>query len=153
MTKIEITLNLIAQEVPQPLGYFLGMFLFSGMFLGIAAAIIVGGLWSRDKKRIEKEAAAAGVTLNIESSSGVDVQEIEACGYCIGFIIIIVAAVMGVSLPTILPEAAEDILMATLVIIFGALFWALALWSVPYVRSYRLGFRKKLQQAIETQHE
>jgi hypothetical protein len=150
VTKIEIILDLITQEIPREIGIWLGTFFITGMVSGLAAACIVGGLWSRDKRRIEKEAEEAGVILEIESSSGFDAYEIEGCGYCIGFIIIIAVSAMGITLPIVLPEAAEDIIMVTVMIIFGAALWALALWSVPYVKTYRRGFREKLQKAIES---
>lgn len=130
------------------------MFFLTGLIVGLAVTFIVAGLWSRDKRHIEKEAEAAGVSLNMENKSRIDTsQGIEGCGYCIGFIIIIAAGAMGISLPVILPEATENLIVMIVLILFGSMFWALALSAIPYVKSYRRGFRKTLQDAIDNKSE
>ena len=154
MVEIENTLGLVAQQIPPQLEYLLRMFFLTGLVIGIAVTFIIAGLWSRDKRRIEREATAAGVSLNMESGKvGYDHYGIEGCGYCIGFIIIIAAGALGVSLPQVLPEATEDLIGMIFVIIFGSAFWGLVLGSIPYVRSYRRGFRKALQDATDNQSE
>ncbi len=154
MVEIESARELLAQQVPPQGAYWLGMFFLTGLIVGLAVTFIIAGLWSRDKRHIEKEAAAAGVSLNLENKSRIDsAQGIEGCVYCIGFIIIIAAGAIGISLPVILPEAAENLIVMIIMILFGSVFWALALASIPYVRSYRREFRKILQNAIDNKSE
>lgn len=153
MVEIESILKLIAQQQPPQGGYWLGMFFLTGLIVGLAMTCVVAGLWSKDKQRFEKEASSAGVSLNLESKTRADTLGIEACGYCFGFIIIIAAGAMGIALPVILPEATEYLIVMVVMILFGSAFWGLALGSVPYVRSYRRGFRKALQNAIDNKTE
>jgi hypothetical protein len=149
LVEIESTLELIAQQQPPQGAVWLGMFFLTGFIVGLAATFIVAGLWSRDRRRIKEEAAAAGVSLYLESRSSSDVLGIEACGICIGSIIVIAAGALGISLPLILPEGGEFLIVMIIMIIFGSAFWGLAIGSIPYVRSYRRGFRKALQMAID----
>lgn len=119
----------------------------------IVAAIIVSGLWSREKKKIEKEAEAAGVSVIIDTTQQVDVYAIEGCGYCIVFLIIIILAALGVSFPMVVSEEIEDIVVMIVIIIFGAVCWAVTLWAPIYLRNERRRFRRILDSALRANSE
>ncbi len=153
IVKGEVILDLMAQQLPPQLGYWLAVFFLTGFVFGILMAFIVAGLYSRDKRLIEEQAAAAGVSIDLDSRPVVDAEGIEGCGYCIGSIIIIAAGALGISLPIVIPEAAEQIILTIVIIVFGAIFWGLAVGSIPYIRHYRRGFRKALQDAIDNRAE
>ncbi|NHJ14815.1 MAG: hypothetical protein EAX95_14135 [Candidatus Thorarchaeota archaeon] len=128
--------------------FWIALFFVSGLIFGIGAAIVVGFLWSRARKRVIAEAEAAGVTLEIETSTDIDAYGIEACGYCIGFIVIAAAGVLGISLPTLIPEGAEDLIVIVIITIFGAALWGLVVWSVPYYRGEKRRFQNLLDEAL-----
>jgi hypothetical protein len=128
--------------------YWIGMFFITGLIFGIGSAIVVGALWSRQRKLFLKKAEDAGVTLVIPTSTGEGVYLIEGCGYCIGFVIVAIAGVLGISLPALIPEGAEDLIVVVIITIFGALLWGLAVWSVPYYRGEKKRFQHLLDMAI-----
>ncbi len=131
----------------------LGLFFITGLIAMIVAAIIVSGLWSREKKKIEKEAEAAGVSVIIDTAQQVDVYAIEGCGYCIVFLIIIILAALGVSFPMVVSEEIEDIVVMIVIIIFGAVCWAVTLWAPIYLRNERRRFRRILDSALRANSE
>lgn len=144
MSVQEIVTFLLMQQASRP-EYWIGVFFITGMVFGIGSAMGVGFLWGRQRKRVIKEAEAVGVTLEIPTSTGDGVYAIEGCGYCIGFIIVAIAGVLGISLPALIPEGAEDLIVVIVITIFGALFWGLAVWSVPYYR----GEKRRMQQLLD----
>ena len=131
----------------------LGLFFITGIIAMIVAAIIVSGLWSREKKRIEKEAEAEGVSVIIDTTQQVDVYAIEGCGYCIVFLVIIILVALGVSFPMVVSEEIEDIVVMIVIIFLGALCWAVTLWAPFYLRNERRRFRRMLDSASRTSSE
>lgn len=128
--------------------FWIALFFVTGLIFGIGAAFVVGFLWDRARKRVIAEAEAVGVALDIDTSSSVDVYAIEGCGYCIGFIIVAAAGVLGISLPILIPEGAENLIVLIVITVLGAALWGLVVWSVPYYRSEKRRFQQLLDGAI-----
>ncbi len=141
------SINRIAQvDISNPL-LWLAIFFVSGLAVALIVGIILGVILSLQGRRIRKRAAEAGVSVELPGSKGgFDPYDIEACGYCIGFFIIIILGALGISLPIILPQQTEALIMTVVLITFGALFWGLVFWSIIYtIRQYPK--RQKLLEA------
>jgi hypothetical protein len=128
--------------------YWIAMFFVTGLVFGIGSAMVIGFLWDRARKRVIREAEEAGAILDIDTESSIDVYSIQGCGYCIGFIIVAIAAVLGISLPTLIPEGAEDLIVIVVITVFGAMLWGLTIWSIPYYRSEKRRFQHLLDIAL-----
>ena len=140
--------GLLIMMQPNRPEYWIAMFFVTGLVFGIGSAMVIGYLWDRARKNVIRKAEEAGVTLEIDTESKVDVYSIEGCGYCIGFIIVAIAAVLGISLPTLIPEGAEDLIVIVAITVFGAMLWGLTFWSIPYYRGEKQRFQHLLDMAL-----
>lgn len=111
--------------------------------------MVVGGLWTRSRNKTKEKAEAAGVVLALDSSKGIDVYGIEGCGYCIGLIVILVLGALGITLPLEISQDMEDLVVLVVITIFGAMCWAVTLWSPFYLRNERRRFRLLLENAMK----
>lgn len=121
--------------------------------IGLPVLIVVGAIIAkavdRAKKRTMKIAEEASVEVTLKPDRGPSVSEIEGIVYCIGFIVIgvivVVAGVLGISLPLDLSEDMENIIGTTAFGIFDVLIWSVVIWSPFYYRNEK----RRLQRAIE----
>jgi hypothetical protein len=139
--------TMLAQVDPSNPLFWLAMFFASGIEGALVVGIIAGSILILQGRRIRKQAAEAGVSVTLpKSESSFDPWAIEGCGYCIIFVVIIILGALGISLPIILPQQTENIIMAVVMTVFGGLFWGLVIWSIVYtVREYPK--RQKLLKA------
>ena len=99
----------------------------------IIIALGVGVVVSMKYKAIRKKAERADVQVDLSSgSTGIDAQGIEGCGYCIVCSIALILGALGISLPIVLTQQAEDLILAIVMAVFGALCWAVSIWAIPY---------------------
>ena len=122
---------------------YLAIFFVTGLVAMIVMAFIVQLIISRKRRQVRK----AGVDLP-KDTSGVsmgDIYALEGCGYCFLFAVIIILSALGISLPIILPQAVENIIMAVVMTVFGGLCWGVTIWAIPYTRKQL----RKLDQLLK----
>jgi hypothetical protein len=125
-------------------------------FIGLPAVVVVTVVVSfavdRARKRAVKLAQEAGAELSFKPDSGPSASEIEGIIYCIGFVVvgavIVVAGVLGITLPTGLSEDMENILGTVFSGIFAVLLWAPILWSPYYYVTEKRRIKRKLEEAL-----
>lgn len=112
----------------------------------LVIVVPVSVVHSMKRRSLRKRAERMGVDLGVsDSKGGVSGMDIEACGYCVMFLVAVILGALGVSLPIILPQSAFNLIMAVICVVFGALFWGLAVAVIPYsVRDLR-----RLNRALE----
>ena len=149
---IPILLMQAASEKPE---FWIALFFVTGLVAMIISAMICGAIWSHLKKKTLAEADRAGVDIHLSETEGIDIDifEIEGCGYCIVFIIILILGALGISFPIVLSEEVETMILVLVLIIFGAATWAVTLWSPYYLRSERRRFRRILDEALRNKND
>ncbi len=149
LTGIFSTIRMAQVDISNPL-FWLAVFFVSGLGVALLVGIIAGSILTLQGRSIRKRAAEAGVSVKLpRSEGGIDPYDIEGCGYCIIFIVIIILGAMGISLPIILPQQTEAIIMAVVLVIFGGLFWGLVIWSIFYTAREYPKRRKLLAAALQ----
>ncbi|MFX1368407.1 MAG: hypothetical protein ACFFAY_07405 [Promethearchaeota archaeon] len=128
--------------------YWIAMFFVTGLVFGICSALVVGFLWHRARKSVMKQAEEAGTSLGIDIEPSIDLRAIQGCGYCIGFIVVAVAVVLGISMATLIPEGSENLIVTVAITVFAAMLWGLMIWSVPYYMSEKRRFQHLLDKAL-----
>ena len=120
--------------------------------LAIVIAIVLSFAVDWARKKAVKLAQEQGAELSFKPDPGPSIAEIEGIFYCIGIIIvgaiIVVAAVLGISLPI---EVSEDVqnLIATIVAgVFDVMLWAIIIWSPYYYISEKRRIKRKLDEAL-----
>lgn len=131
------------------LARFFALLFLTGLPVSVGVVVVAAFAVDRARKGAVRMAKEAGVDLVLKPDPGPSVTEIQGTVYCIGFIvvgaIIVVAAVLGISLPIEVSEDVENIIGTAFSGIFGVLLWALALWS-PY---YYIAERRRLKHDLE----
>lgn len=113
--------------------FWLAVFFVTGLAAMVIIALAVSIVVSMKYKAIRKKAEQADVQVDLSSgSAGITAQGIEGCGYCIGCTIILILVVLGISLPIVLTQQAEDLILAIVMAVFGALCWGVAIAAIPY---------------------
>ncbi len=128
--------------------YWIAMFFVTGLVFGIGAALVVGFLWNRVRRSIIKQAEECGANLGFDTESSLDFRAIQGCGYLIGFIIVAVASILGMSLSALMPADAEKMVVVVAIVTLGAMLWGLTLWSIPYYRGEKRRFQHLLDTAL-----
>jgi hypothetical protein len=123
--------------------FWLAIFFVTGLaamiIIGLAVAIVV----SLKFKAIRKKAEQADVQVDLSSgSTGVNAQGIEGCGYCIVCTVALILGALGISLPIVLTQQAEDLILAIVMVVMGALCWGAAIAAIPYsIRDLKKKYR------------
>jgi len=129
-----------------------GLLFFIGLPLLFCLSLIIASVLDGAKKRAIKKAEEAGVELTLKPDPGPSAFAIEGIIYCIGFIvigiIIVVAMVLGISLPLDLTEDLENIIGTTVFGVFDILIWTVVIWSPYYYRSERRRLQRTLEEAL-----
>jgi len=113
--------------------FWLAIFFVTGLAMMIILALGIGIVVSMKYKAIRKKAEQADVQVDLGSgSTGIDAQGIEGCGYCIVCSIVLICGALGISLPIVLTQQTEDLILAIVMAVFGALCWAVSIWGIPY---------------------
>ena len=89
------------------------------------------------------------IALNYAERIGADPWAIEGCGTCIVFIIIMILVSLGISLPHILTQIPEALVVSVVLVIFGALWWSLVIASVPLTRRNYLNQQRAFNAAMQ----
>ena len=123
--------------------FWLAVFFVTGLAAMIIIALAVGIVVSIKYKAIRKKAEQADVQVDLSSgSTRIDAQGIEGCGYCIVCSIVLILGALGISLPIVLTQQAEDLILAVVMAVFGALCWAVSIWGIPYsIRDLKKKYR------------
>ena len=130
-------------------------FLFlTGLPVSVGVAVVFGFALDRHKKRTVRMAKEAGVDFTPKPSPGPSVTEIQGTVYCIGFIvvgaIIVIALVLGISLPIELSEDMENIIGTVFAGIFGIGLWAIVIWSPYFYITERRALEREFEEAMST---
>ena len=130
---------------------------FGFLFLTGIPAVFVAALVSvvalnRAKKRAARIAQEAGVDFTPKPAPGPSVLEIEGAIYCIGIVvvgaIIVIAAVLGVSLPLEWSEDMENIVGTAVSGFLVVLLWAIVIWSPYFYKADRRRIEQDLEEAL-----
>ncbi|MFX1562711.1 MAG: hypothetical protein ACFFDP_05340 [Promethearchaeota archaeon] len=132
----------------------IALFFISGLVMMLIMACVASGVWSLQKRRYQRKADELGVKVDFSSGeSSIDAYGIEGCGYCVGFIIIIVLGAMGISLPIILPGDVQQLLFLSVLLVFGSVFWGATIWGFYYISRISRKFQKILDEAPGVKEE
>ena len=113
--------------------FWLAVFFVTGLAAMILIALAVGIVVSLKFKGIRKKAEQAGVQVDLSSgSTGISALDIEGCGYCIVCTIALILGALGISLPIVLTQQAEDLILAIVMAVMGALCWGATIAAIPY---------------------
>jgi len=113
--------------------FWLAIFFVTGLAMMIILALGIGVVVSMKYKAIRKKAEQADVQVDLGSgSTRIDIQGIEGCGYCIVCSVALILGALGISLPIVLTQQAEDLILAIVMAVLGALCWAVSIWAIPY---------------------
>jgi hypothetical protein len=128
-----------------------GLF-FIGLPVMFCLAVTMSFAVDKARKRTIKMAEEAGVEITLKPDSGPPTTSIEGIIYCIGFIvigiIIVIAAVLGISFPLDLSEDLENIIGTTVTGVFDVLIWTVIIWSPFYYRTEQRRLQQKLDEAL-----
>ena len=114
------------------------MFFLSGFVVMIIVIIIVELLIRLHRRRLKRLAEEAGVRVIFPKRSSADPFAIEGCGYYLLFFVIMILASVGISLPTIISQLPEILLVSVILLVFGGLWWSLVIGAIPLtLRDYR----------------
>ncbi|MFX1318622.1 MAG: hypothetical protein ACFE9D_11500 [Promethearchaeota archaeon] len=128
----------------------IGLFFLSGLVMLIIMAFIAAGIWSVQKRRYQKKATELGVVVDLSSKeSSIDPYAIEGCGYCVAFVIIIILAALGVSLPIILPGDVQTLLVLIVSLVLGGMCWGASIWSFYYIYKIPAKFQSIIDEALD----
>ena len=134
--------------VENPIFWF-AIFFISGLVAVFIVLLIAETVIRTQRRRLRLQAKAAGVNVTFPKRSGADPWAIEGCGTCIVFIIIMILASLGISLPHILTQVQEALVVSVVLVIFGALWWSLVIASVPLTRRDYRNQQRAFNAAIQ----
>jgi predicted membrane channel-forming protein YqfA (hemolysin III family) len=123
--------------------FWLAVFFVTGLAAMIIIALAVGIVVSLKFKAIRKKAEQAGVQVDLSSdSTRITAQGIEGCGYCIVCTIVLIFGALGITLPIVLTQQAEDLILAIVMAVLGALCWGATIAAIPIsVRDLKKRYR------------
>ena len=129
--------------------FWCAIFFISGLVAVFIVVLIAEIVIRTQRSRLRHQAKAAGVNVTFPKRIGADPWAIEGCGTCIVFIIIMILVSLGISLPQILTQIPEALVVSVVLVIFGALWWSLVIASVPLTRRNYLNQQRAFNAAMQ----
>lgn len=145
--------HMLAQIQFENPGFWFGIFFVSGLVSVLIVVIITEAIIRSHRRRLTRQAKDAGVSVTFPKRSSADPFAIEGCGYCLLFIIIMILASVGISLPLIIVQLPEILVVSVVLVVFGALWWSLVIASIPLTRRDYRKQQRAFDTAIQIQKE